>query len=247
MLNQYYDQLCRLHQRQAPLILYNCWNVSTAALLNESSQQVIATSSYAVAHSLGYDDGEEMPFELLQLLTEKIARMIDKPLTVDVETGYGEDYLAHILALLEAGANGINIEDQLIGHNQLMAIDEQAQKIKSIKQFCLDHQYHIFINARTDVFFMNEIHNKAVCDQALERARAYQEAGANAIFIPGLTDPSLIGYFVSHSPLPVNVMLSADGPNVSELSKLGVSRISCGPLSYFKSLEDFTRRINEFQ
>ncbi|MCC4044857.1 isocitrate lyase/PEP mutase family protein [Enterococcus gallinarum] len=240
-----FEQFRALHNPENPLILVNCWNVATARLLEENGQPAIATSSYAVADSLGYPDGEKLPRELLLLLIKNICREVHLPVTVDIETGYGEDVLTMIQTLLAIGVVGINLEDQRIGAAayELIDLKEQAKKIASIRQFCQKNDSQLFINARTDVFFQSSEPTIERCKLALERTQAYSEAGANCIFIPGLNRADLIDYFVSHSPLPVNVMYTDQSPDLDTLVGLGVSRISYGPTSYFQAATDFRQRL----
>jgi 2-methylisocitrate lyase-like PEP mutase family enzyme len=245
LMTIYTEPFAAMHNPKKPLILFNCWNVATARLLEESGQLAIATSSYAIADSFGYPDGEKIPRELLFLLIKNICREVQVPVTVDIETGYGEDVLTTIQTLLDIGVAGINIEDQRIdtATYELIDLEEQAKKIASIRQFCQKNHQSLFINARTDVFFKYSEPTIETCNLALKRAQAYSEAGANGIFIPGLNHADLIDYFVRHSPLPVNVMYTEQSPDIDTLIGLGVSRISYGPTSYFQAATDFRQRL----
>jgi 2-methylisocitrate lyase-like PEP mutase family enzyme len=243
-----YDQLKALHTSEEPLILYNCWDVATARCVNDSVLPVIATTSYGMAAALGFSDGEKLPFEWVVQMVKQIIQQTTKPVTVDIEGGYGSAYLAHIDALLTIGVAGINIEDQVIGAvpPALAAIDAQADKIKEIRSLCQRTQRPLFINARTDVFFQGAVQSRALCLDALKRAEAYHQAGADGIFVPGLTDPGLIAYFTAHSPLPVNIMVTEGPIDRQWMAAQGVKRISCGPGAFFKTNTFFGQQLRTY-
>lgn len=250
MNNNNYNKFLSLHTNKKPLILYNCWNVQTAKAIQNVGAEAIATSSFAIADSLGYEDGEQMTFESLLEISSQISNNTSIPLSVDVETGYSsksDGLLANILSLLEIGVVGINFEDRIIGAPKytLQSVVEQSNRIKRICDFVESKGYKLFINARTDIFFMESEHNISTVNLALERCNAYHQAGAKCIFVPGLTDINLIEYLVDRSPLPVNIMISEGSPSISELVETGVKRISYGPISYFNLSEDFEKRAGE--
>jgi 2-methylisocitrate lyase-like PEP mutase family enzyme len=250
MNNNNYYKFQSLHTNEVPLILYNCWNVQTAIAIENVGAEAIATSSFAIADSLGYDDGEQIPFECLLEISSQIIMNTSLPLSVDLETGYSsntDQLLANIFSLLKIGVVGINLEDRIIGapNYTLESIAEHSKKIKRICDFVEEKGYKLFINARTDIFLMESVHKMSHVKLALERCNAYHQAGAKSIFVPGLTDINLIKHLVDRSSLPVNIMLSEDSPSVSELSTAGVKRISYGPTSYFNSGKDFEKRAGE--
>lgn len=129
------------------------------------------------------------------------------------------------------------MENQLIGTTNpgLFRTETQCDKIKTIKETAAKMSMEIFINARTDVFFQGRDETVDLVEEAIKRAKAYKEAGADAIFIPGLLSPKLIRAFVEKSPLPVNVMRMDGMLSNEELQKIGVKRISYGPLSFFQA------------
>lgn len=243
-----YEKFVALHQKKEAMVLYNCWNVATAKSVEKMKGDAIATSSYAIADSLGYEDGEQLKFFTLREMIANIAKNTSLPLTVDVETGYGDDIemvLENVLSLVRLGVVGINLEDQVIGAKtyHLETIEKQSHKIKKIMNDIQGKGYPLFINARTDVFFMEENHSTDTVDLALERCEAYQKAGAQCIFVPGLTDMKLIEAFVSKACLPVNIMISNDDVAIEQFNEIGVKRISYGSTSYFKANQDFEERL----
>jgi 2-methylisocitrate lyase-like PEP mutase family enzyme len=225
-----------LHVKGNPLVLCNIWDAGSARAAQEIGSKAIATSSWAVAHSHGYADGEALPLELVLANLKRIVRDVDLPVTIDIESGYGKtppEVQETASKIIAAGSVGINIEDQIIGGDGLYSYEDQCTRIKAIRELSTP----IFINARTDIFFKQpiETHNDQHLEEALFRAHAYAKAGADGIFVPGLQNERLIKTLCELSPIPVNIMLK----NPKELSKLGVARISYGPTPYIQALESF--------
>ncbi|MNO32754.1 Methylisocitrate lyase [compost metagenome] len=246
-----YSDFKSLHDQQNALILYNCWDVASAKSIEQAGSKAIATSSFAMADAWGYSDGEQLSFEQLLWFVSRIAAHVSIPLTVDIEGGYAvnEEVLANNMEqLFQFDICGINFEDQKVNHpdGELWTTSEQSHRIRTIQQVASKLQKSMFINARTDLFFKGAKHSLDLVNEALERTCAYAEAGADGIFIPGLTDRSLIEQFVQRSPLPVNIMVMDGMISNAELQELGVKRISFGPYSYFQAqhqLQDHTRII----
>ncbi|NNM59986.1 MAG: isocitrate lyase/phosphoenolpyruvate mutase family protein [Legionellales bacterium] len=226
-----------LHIKGDPLILYNIWDAGSAKAIQEVGAKAIATSSFAVAATNGYEDGEKLP---LACVLENIAHIIDNvtlPVTLDFEGGYARaphDLYDNILRVIERGAVGINFEDQIIDGKGLYSITEQCARIHAVRQSALSQSFPLFINARTDIFLKadHEEHHTQHIDEALERAVAYAEAGANGFFAPGLRNEKLIALLCKYSPLPVNIMMQISMPTHKQLADLGVARISYGIYPY---------------
>ncbi|EEO1819120.1 isocitrate lyase/phosphoenolpyruvate mutase family protein [Listeria monocytogenes] len=227
-----FEKLKSLHELPTPLILYNCWDVASARAIQQGGAPVIATSSYAIAESLGVVDGEHLTFDEMFSVISRIAENVSLPLTVDIETGYArnlEELAQNVERLLVIGVCGVNLEDQLIGVTNpgLCSTEEQCDKIETIKETAVKMSTEIFINARIDVFFQGRDETADLVEEAISRA--------NAIFIPGLLSPNLIRAFVEKSPLPVNVMRMDGMLSNEDLQKIGVKRISYGPFSFFQA------------
>lgn len=222
----------RLHVPGRPLALANVWDVASARWVAAAGARALATSSWAVADALGHADGEALPFEAQRALAAAITAASDLPLSVDMERGYGEDpgtLAANVRALVGAGAVGVNLEDGLPG-SALRPTDAQASRLSAARAAADALGAPLFINARTDVFFVQG-GSQASVEDALARAEAYGAAGASGLFVPGLADPRLIAELCRRSPLPVNVMTGA-GASLSSLAELGVARVSLGPATY---------------
>ena len=220
-----------LHKPGNPLILFNIWDPGSAAVVAKAGAVALATGSASVAGAWGFADGQQMPFDLLLTVVERIAAVSDLPLTVDFEAGYAdttEGVAANAARLELEGAKGINLEDGLPPKGGIRPVTEQAALISAIRQVT-----DLFINARTDLFLQNPADSHAgLMSDALDRARAYADAGANGFFAPGLVDPALIEALCRDCPLPVNIMKSPAAPTISDLSALGVARISFGPFPW---------------
>ncbi|MCA1397102.1 isocitrate lyase/phosphoenolpyruvate mutase family protein [Bradyrhizobium sp. BRP56] len=228
----YAEAFHRLHKQGDPLVLFNAWDVATAKAIAKTSP-AIATSSGAVAAALGYADGENAPLDIVEGLVSRMTASVPVPLSIDLEAGYGDtpDAAAHSAArILKAGAIGINIEDGLVGgKRQLVAPEQHAAKIRAVRDAAQKLGVHLFINARTDPFLLKFGSPEQCLNEAARRAEAYADAGADGIFVPGLTDLALIARLVQLTPLPVNVMVTQGVPEIGELARAGVRRVSLGP------------------
>ncbi len=234
--------LKNLHIKGDPLILFNVWDAGSAQAMKEIGVKAIATSSWSVAASHGYEDGEKLSLDLVLANLKRIIAKVDLPLTIDIEGGYGQTSFEideTIIKVIEAGAAGINFEDQIIGTENLYSLKDQCKRIKSIREVSEQTSIPIFINARTDVFFKSssDKHNNNLLMEATHRAHAYAASGADGFFVPGLKNPDYIQQLCSTSPIPVNVMILADMPSVNELLTLGVGRISYGPNPYCHAMD----------
>lgn len=223
-----------LHVPGSPLVLFNVWDAGTAKAVASAGAQALATGSWSVAAANGFADGEQLPLDLAIDNLGRIARASDLPVTIDLESGYGEtprDVARSVARAVEAGAVGCNLEDSFVGDGSLRGVHEQAERIAAARKAA---GAATFINARTDVFFQKPAteHDEAMVQAALDRATSYAAAGADGLFVPGLVDETLIGQLVAASPLPVNIMVEADTPSLSQLAGLGVARVSHGPRPY---------------
>ncbi len=227
-----------LHIKGNPLILVNIWDGGSAQAIQTSGAKAIGTSSWSVAAAHGYEDGEKLPLNLVLANLKRILACVDLPVTIDLEGGYGqspEEIQETVTKVIEAGAVGINFEDQIVGHEGLYSIEDQCGRIKAIRAVA----DHLFINARTDLFLKADPahHDEHLVQEALRRVEAYAAVGANGFFAPGLQNTKRIEKLCELSPLPVNIMVLSDTPSPKQLSGLGVARISYGPYPYFQAME----------
>jgi 2-methylisocitrate lyase-like PEP mutase family enzyme len=228
-------QFGELHVKGAPIILYNAWDAGSAKALVDAGAKAVATSSWSVAAAQGFEDGEDLPLALAEQIVRRIIATVEKPVTVDFEGGYSDDngnLASNIAKFLDLGIIGINFEDRVVKGTGLYDIERQAKRIATIREAAERKGIPLFINARTDVF----LGNGDDLDEALKRAKAYASAGASGFFIPGLTSSDQIRRIVKEATLPVNVMVMEGVPANDELAKLGVARVSYGPIPYIESM-----------
>ncbi|WP_369249993.1 isocitrate lyase/phosphoenolpyruvate mutase family protein [Streptomyces sp. R41] len=213
-----------LHYAGTPLLLPNAWDHASAAALAAQSFEAIGTTSLGVAAAAGLPDGTAVTRDL----TLRLARQLGAGpflLSVDAEDGFGQDpdevaELARDLA--EAGAVGINLEDGL------GPVALHAAKIAAVKAAVPD----LFVNARTDTYWLGDGSHAETC----RRLDAYQQAGADGVFVPGLSDAVRIATLVKTLDVPLNILYSPVGPTVAQLGDLGVRRVSLGSLLYRRAL-----------
>lgn len=234
-----------LHVPGQPLVLFNAWDPGSAKAIAEGGAKAIATGSWSVADAHGFGDAEGLPFDLAIANAARIVGAVALPVTIDFEGGYAIDpgkLAANFGTLLATGAIGCNFEDRVIGGDGLHPVAEQAERIRAMRRAAERAQVDAFINARTDIFLQArpEAHDRAAADAALERARAYADAGASGFFVPGLADESLLARVCEASPLPVNAMMFAGMPDRRRLGELGVARVSHGPGPYRQAMKALT-------
>lgn len=226
-----------LHIKGDPLILFNIWDAGSAQALQEVGAKAIATGSWSVAASHGYGDGEKLSFDLALANLRRIIASVNLPVTIDLEGGYGKKPIeVHdtVTKIIEAGAVGINFEDQIIGEKELYSVEEQCARIKAIREAAEQASIPIFINARTDIFLNVDAahHNDGHIEKAICRVLAYAESGASGFFVPGLKNTKHIEKLCRLSPIPVNIMMLSEYPTSKQLADSGVARISYGPHPY---------------
>lgn len=250
------EQLFRtMHVPGNPVVLCNVWNEGSAKTVERSGAKAIGTSSWSVAAALGYEDGQNLPFEELLRVVKGIAGSTNLPLTVDFEAGYASDLAQvsdHLIQLMNAGVIGVNFEDQNLSGAGLYSLEEQTARIRTLRATAQDYVRPLFINARTDIFLQEteaSAHSNLV-NQAIERANAYKSAGAECFFVPGLSDKELIREICEKVELPVNIMLLDHTADLRSYAELGVARISFGPWPYMALdalLNDMTQCVCAFK
>lgn len=231
----HYETFNALHHGSAAFILGNCWDVESARLLEAARYPAIGFSSHAISTAFGYEDGEQLPFDLLLRTTQKVTATINVPFTVDMEGGFSRntaEIIANIDRLIDAGAAGINLEDTVAGSTRSI---QPAKEFAAVIEAIAGHLYRtnrkLFLNIRTDGFLLNI---PTALQETLTRAKIYANAGANGLFVPCISGPADIGQVVQSTPLPVNVMVVPGLPDFGILEGLGVKRISMGPFLFSK-------------
>jgi 2-methylisocitrate lyase-like PEP mutase family enzyme len=208
----------RMHTEPPILVLPNAWDVASAkALAALDGCRALATSSAAVARSLGFEDGERAPGPVMVDAAGRIAQAVDVPVTGDLERGYG-DPVGTARAAWDAGLVGINFEDST--RAGLVDVGDQVEAIRAIRAAVPE----LVINARVDIFVRIGSGDVA---EAAERGNAYLEAGADCVY-PILAPVSSIDALVHRIKGPINVIAEPDTPSPAELEELGVARVTWG-------------------
>lgn len=230
-----------LHVKGDPLIIFNIWDVGSAVAVQDARAKALATGSWSVAVANGYPDGESIPLGESIANLRRIVWSTSLPVSLDFERGYTGDIdqlKLNTKLVLEAGAIGVNFEDGRVGGRGEYSIEEQCQRISAMREAVRKSGVAFFINARTDVFLAKGFsgHPERM-DEAIERSKAYADAGANGFFAPGLQDAELIKRLCDECPLPLNIMVLPDTPPRAELAAMGVARISYGPGPFRRTMD----------
>jgi 2-methylisocitrate lyase-like PEP mutase family enzyme len=206
--------------------------VASARIIEEAGFPAVATTSAGVAFTLGYPDGEKISREEMLAAVARIARGVKVPVSADVEAGYGntpEDAARTAQGVIEAGAVGLNLEDASgKPETPLVELPLQLEKIRAMRETANRLKVPLVLNARTDVYLLQVGPPDSRYDEAARRLRAYRDAGADCVFVPGVSDAAIIKSMVSDLAWPINILAGPGSPTVTELRKLGVARISLG-------------------
>jgi 2-methylisocitrate lyase-like PEP mutase family enzyme len=219
-----------LHAGPRPLLLANAWDATSARVAAAAGAAAIGTSSFAVAVDHGVWDGQRLGFEEVVATAAAIAAAVDIPVSVDIEHG-GADVAATVRAVVDAGAVGVNIEDvDPAAPGVLVDAEVQANLLAAARSVSAD----LYINARCDIWFGAAAPDPL--DEAIRRARAYREAGADGLFVPGLLDLEVLRTLCGEVGMPVNVMVGQGMPSVDALAEVGVRRVSQGGESFLAAI-----------
>jgi 2-methylisocitrate lyase-like PEP mutase family enzyme len=210
------------------LVLPNAWDAGSARMIEHAGAHAVALSSAGVAWSLGKRDGGLTRDEAVAAV-ERVVKVVSIPVTADVECGY-DDVEATVRAIVAAGAVGVNLEDSPGTNGQpLVETKVHVERVRAARAAAEAAGGDIVINARTDVFLSEVGPPEERLAHALERAKLYRKAGADCIFVPGVTDEETIGALVKGIDAPLNVLIRANSPRITRLKELRVARASAGP------------------
>lgn len=217
-----------LHEQEV-LVLPNAWDEVSAGLVVRAGAAAVATTSGGVAWSLGRPDGEALTREEMVAVVRRICAAVDVPVTADIEGGY-DDLTATVREVIGAGAVGVNIEDAK-DDGTLFDVAAQADRLREARAAAISASLpDLVINARTDVYSLEIGAPEGRLDDVLARAAAYAEAGADCLYVIGLSDLDAIRRISETSPLPLNVLAFPGAPTAAEFEAAGVRRLSVGPL-----------------
>jgi 2-methylisocitrate lyase-like PEP mutase family enzyme len=240
-INSYNRRTARLrslHRRGDPLVLVNAWDVATARRVVAAGGRAVATSSAAVAASLGLPDDPSTPREPMFDAVGRIAGAVDVPVTADLLDGYGLDPDDLVDRLVATGAVGCNLEDSDHARpGELLAPDVAAGRIAAVRAAAARTGADVVVNARIDGYLHR---GPTATADVLARARRYLDAGADCVYPVGLTDPEIVARVVERLDAAVNANLSPGG-RVADLAAAGASRISIGPRAFHAALATVDR------
>ena len=226
------DAFRRMHRGPSTLVLPNAWDAVTARLFVKAGARAIATTSAGIAATLGYADGQKVPPQLMMEAVARIARVVDVPVTADIESGYADSpkqLRESIRAVINAGAVGVNLEDATGDSSQpLFAVNQQIERIRAARDAADNAGVHVVINARTDVYLAKVGEPASRFAETVHRLNAYREAGADCLFVPGVTDMPTLTQLVHSVTGPLNVLAGPGTPPVADLQRIGIARLSIG-------------------
>jgi 2-methylisocitrate lyase-like PEP mutase family enzyme len=237
-----------LHHGKRILVLPNAWDVPSSRVFEDAGFPAVATSSAGMLVSLGYPDGEVIRRDEFVSAVGRIARVLTVPLSADIVAGFGKttkEVVATVKAILKTGAVGINIEDFAHATKKLYPVERQVENVKAIRKLAETIGIPLVINARTDALRFADGDEEARVREAIRRAIAYRDAGADCVYPMGLIDATSIARFVKALDFPINVMVRKGLPPVSELQRLGVARVSFGPTPSYAAMGLLKRAAKE--
>jgi 2-methylisocitrate lyase-like PEP mutase family enzyme len=231
------QELRRLHDDPELLVVVNVWDAITATTVaNTPGTKALATASHGIAAARGYPDGEVIPRDEMIAEVGLIARQTDLPVSADLEAGYG-DPGGTIARAIDVGVVGANLEDQL------RPLSEAVRAVEAAVAAAERAGVPFALNARTDAWVRGGDRDpEVILDDAIERGRAYLEAGATSFFVPGKLDEATIEALVSAlGERKVNVIGVPGMPSTQRLGELAVARCSFGPWSQNVALTALAR------
>jgi 2-methylisocitrate lyase-like PEP mutase family enzyme len=222
--------LLALHQPGNPVVLPTVWDAWSARLAVDAGFAALTVGSHPVADSIGKSDNEGMTFDDLLTRVRQITAAADVPISVDIESGYGEAPTRLIEGLLDAGAVGLNIEDTVHGEGgRLRTSSEHAELVGALRAAADDAGVHVVLNARTDLFLRSDGDESDRVDRAIARLTEAAAKGADVLYPVGRHDPDTLRRLASELPLPINAIGLPDQDDPASFGPLGVGRISFGP------------------
>jgi 2-methylisocitrate lyase-like PEP mutase family enzyme len=219
-----------MHRPGNPVVLPTVWDAWSAKLAVDAGFSALTVGSHPLADSIGKADGEVMTFDDVVTRVSQITDAVDVPVSVDIESGYGEAPTRLINGLLGAGAVGLNIEDTVHKEGgRLRSSAEHAELVRALRAAADGAGVHVVINARTDLFLRRDGDESDRVDRAVARLTEAADAGADVLYPVGRHDPDTLRRLASVLSLPVNAIADPDQSDPASFGPLGVGRISFGP------------------
>jgi len=220
-------ELQRLHEAPELLVVVNVWDVITATVVaGTPGTRALATASHSIAASAGYPDGENIPVEEMIAAVGRIAAAVDLPVSADLEAGYG-DAGSTIARAIDVGIVGANLEDEM------KPLDQAVAAVRAAVASGEKAGVPFVLNARTDAFLKAGDRDPTdVLADAVQRCRAYLDAGASTVFAPGKLDEAQVTTLVQAlGPQKLTLIGVPGSLPLARLQELGVARVSFGPWS----------------
>ncbi|MGZ4450625.1 MAG: isocitrate lyase/PEP mutase family protein [Nocardioides sp.] len=220
-------ELLRLHRDPQLLTVVNVWDVVSASTVAAvEGTRALATASHSIAATYGYEDGENIPLDLMLEMVGRIVASTSLPVSADLEGGYG-DPAETIRRAIGIGVVGANIEDQL------RPLAEAAANVEKMMKVASEEGVDFVLNARTDAFAKARDRDPAESlKDAVERGKAFLDAGAPIVFVPGRLDEAQVETLVeAFGPQRLSLIAIPGTPSLKRLEELGVGRVSFGPMS----------------
>jgi len=215
------------HKSRPVLLLPNVWDAMSARLFAAAGFDALATTSGGISWALGYPDGEAVPWPELVAATDRIVRAARVPVTADIEAAYAAtpaEVRTHVIEIIRTGVVGINLEDGL--HGPIRSIDDAVARLRAAREAAQAEGIPIVLNARCDVFHLQQGLEVEGFDATVERCQAYLAAGADCVYPFGLRNPTTIGALVRAVGAHVNVTGRKGMPDAAALERLGVARVT---------------------
>jgi 2-methylisocitrate lyase-like PEP mutase family enzyme len=236
------EALLALHRPGDPVILPTVWDAWSAKLAVDAGFAALTVGSHPVADSIGRADNEGMTFDELLTRVAQITDAVEVPVSVDIESGYGEAPTRLIEGLLEVGAVGLNIEDTVHADGgRLRSSADHAELVGALRKAADDAGVHVVVNARTDLFLRKDGDDADRVDRAVARLTEAAQSGADVLYPVGRHDADTLRRLAAELPLPINAIGLPDEDDPASFGPLGVARISFGPFLQFA----LAKRANE--
>lgn len=228
------QRLKQLHSDHMPLVLPTVWDVWSARTAVAAGFPALTIGSHPLADSRGADDHEGQTFEEVLAAVRPIIAAVEVPVSVDLEAGYGQEPADLIAGLTEAGGVGLNLEDTVHSDGgRVRSTQEHARYIAGLRAAADNAGIPVWVNGRTDLFLHAD--NPAdVLNEAIERLRALEQAGADSVYPVGIQDDDdLLTAVTGSLAIPVNSTAHPVKHDLERFRRLGVGRITYGPLLQF--------------
>ncbi|BDT95797.1 PEP phosphonomutase and related enzymes [Nocardia sputorum] len=219
-----------LHVPGDPGVFPTVWDAWSAKVAVAAGFPALTVGSHPLADSIGRADGEGMTFDESLTRVRQITAAVDVPVSVDIESGYGQDPARLVEGLLEVGAIGLNIEDTVHSEGKrLRTAQEHADLVHGLRKAADATGVHLVINARTDLLLRQDGDEADRLDRAIERLKLAAEAGADVLFPVGRHADADMRRLTGELPLPISATVLPDQADKAALADQGVARITFGP------------------